>query len=95
MDRRWRDVEALTEVSLSRTAVLDEVAGRIGRLRLGHPVRVAIDGRTASGKTTLGDELAASLVGQGRPVSRTSIDAFTMRFDALVTSAHRFLMDRA
>ena len=55
---------------------MDEVAGRIGRLRLGHPVRVAIDGRTASGKTTLGDELAASLVGQGRPVIRTSIDGF-------------------
>ncbi len=74
---------------------MGEVAGRIGGLRLGHPVRVAIDGRTASGKTTLGDERAASLVGQGRPVIRTSIDAFTARFDALVTSAHRPLTGRA
>jgi uridine kinase len=45
-------------------------------LCLGHPVRVAIDGRTASGKTTLADELAALLAGQGRSVIRTSIDGF-------------------
>jgi uridine kinase len=61
---------------VSRTDVLSEVAGRIGRLRLGHPVRVAVDGRTASGKTTLADELAALLAGQGRSVIRTSIDGF-------------------
>jgi uridine kinase len=60
----------------SRTAVLREVAGRIDRLRPGHPVRVAIDGRTASGKTSLADELAAALVERGRPVIRTSIDGF-------------------
>lgn len=61
---------------VSRSDVLDQIAQRIGRLRLGHPVRVAIDGRTASGKTTLADELAALLVGQGRSVIRTSIDGF-------------------
>ncbi|QRE77312.1 uridylate kinase [Methylobacterium aquaticum] len=60
----------------SRTEVLREVAERIDRLRHGHPVRVAIDGRTASGKTTLADELAGLLVGLGRPVIRTSIDGF-------------------
>ena len=56
--------------------MLREVAGRIDRLRLGHPARVAIDGRTASGKTTLADELAALLAAQGRSVIRTSIDGF-------------------
>ncbi|KMO24307.1 uridylate kinase [Methylobacterium indicum] len=61
---------------MSRTDTLSEVATRIGRLRPGHPVRVAVDGRTASGKTTLADEIAALLVETGRPVIRTSIDGF-------------------
>src|SRR6476469_1828189 len=56
--------------------VLDGVAKRLGRLHLGRPVRVAIDGRTASGKTTLADELAVLLAAQERPVIRTSIDGF-------------------
>ncbi len=56
--------------------MLREIAARIDRPRPGHPVRVAIDGRTASGKTTLADELAAILAGQGRSVIRTSIDGF-------------------
>ncbi|OAS26425.1 uridylate kinase [Methylobacterium platani] len=56
--------------------MLREIAGRIDRLRLGHPVRIAVDGRTASGKTTLADELAARLAGQGRSVIRTSVDGF-------------------
>ncbi len=39
-----------------------------------HPIRVAIDGRTASGKTTFADELTAVVARAGRPVIRTSID---------------------
>jgi uridine kinase len=39
-------------------------------------VRVAIDGRTASGKTTFADELAMSIKRHGRAVIRTSIDGF-------------------
>lgn len=61
---------------VSRSDVLDQVAQGIKGLRLGHPIRIAIDGRTASGKTTLADELAALLQGQGRSVIRTSIDGF-------------------
>lgn len=61
---------------MDRTDILGEVAERIERQRLGHPVRVAIDGRTASGKTTLADELAALLTERGRSVIRTSIDGF-------------------
>src|ERR1700733_12918500 len=64
------------EPFMSRADVLSEMAQRLGRLCLNRPVRVAIDGRTASGKTTLADELAALLVEQGRPVIRTSIDGF-------------------
>ena len=61
---------------MSRTDVLNELAERLGRLRLGRPVRVAIDGRTASGKTTLANELAALLAGPGRLLIQTSIDGF-------------------
>jgi uridine kinase len=39
-------------------------------------LRVAIDGRTASGKTTFGDELAAALRLLGRSTMRTSLDDF-------------------
>ncbi|WP_279358937.1 uridylate kinase [Methylobacterium indicum] len=61
---------------MDRTDILGEVAERIERQRLGHPVRVAVDGRTASGKTTLANELAALLTERGRSVIRTSIDGF-------------------
>ncbi len=39
-------------------------------------LRVAVDGRTASGKTTLADELGVAVEAAGRPVVRTSIDGF-------------------
>jgi uridine kinase len=40
------------------------------------PLRVAIDGPDAAGKTTLADEVAALLAASGRPVIRASIDGF-------------------
>ena len=52
------------------------IADSIEAVRLPHPTRVAIDGRTASGKTTLADELAAELRDRGRSVIRTSVDGF-------------------
>jgi uridine kinase len=56
-----------------RLLVLDELAAKIGDISLGRPTRIAIDGRTAAGKTTLSDELAALVGKRGRPVIRTSI----------------------
>ena len=53
-----------------------ELASRISSVRRDHPVRVAIDGADASGKTTLADELAAPLQRMGRSVLRSSIDGF-------------------
>jgi uridine kinase len=41
-----------------------------------HPVRVAIDGPDAAGKTILADELAPLLAASGRAVIRASIDGF-------------------
>jgi uridine kinase len=59
-----------------RLLVLGDLAARIGDVSLGRPMRIAVDGRTAAGKTTLSDELAALIEGRGRPVIRTSIDEF-------------------
>lgn len=59
-----------------RLIVLGDIAARIGNISLGHPLRVAIDGRTAAGKTTLSDELAALINRRGQPVIRASIDGF-------------------
>lgn len=53
-----------------------------------HPLRVAVDGAPASGKTTLADELAAVLRARGRDVIRASIDDF------LVHRAHRYRRGR-
>lgn len=52
------------------------IADVVCTMQLAHPVRIAIDGRTASGKTTVADELAVAIRANGRPVIRTSIDGF-------------------
>jgi uridine kinase len=41
-----------------------------------HPLRVAVDGPPAAGKTTLADELALLLRSQGREVIRASTESF-------------------
>ena len=46
------------------------------RVERPHPVRVAIDGPDAAGKTTLADELDRFIERSGRPVIRASIDGF-------------------
>ena len=61
---------------MTREDLRSELAARIVRLRLDHPVRVAIDGVDAAGKTTLADELVAPIERHGRPVIRASIDGF-------------------
>ena len=61
---------------MTRPQVLDALADRIDAVSRPHPVRVAIDGVDAAGKTTLADELVAPLMARGRPVIRASIDRF-------------------
>jgi uridine kinase len=61
---------------MARAAVLEGVAERIAAARVGHTLRVAIDGIDAAGKTTLADELAPLVEVLGRPVIRASIDGF-------------------
>lgn len=62
--------------SLDRAALLSDLADMIANRKMARPIRVAIDGRTASGKTTLANELAECLRGSGREIIRTSIDGF-------------------
>jgi uridine kinase len=59
-----------------REACLLRLAGLIVAVERPHPIRVAIDGPDAAGKTTLADELAPHVAAFGRHVIRASIDGF-------------------
>ena len=63
-------------MAAGRDGILDELATRIVNLLPRRVVRVAVDGRTASGKTTLSNEIAEIVRSKDRPVIRTSIDGF-------------------
>lgn len=69
-----------------------ELIGRLAEVTesvtTAHPVRVAVDGPPAAGKTTLADELAAVLRARGRHVIRATIDDF------LVPRAQRYRRGR-
>lgn len=56
--------------------VLNEVVAVIAAMKCSHPVRVGIDGSSASGKTHFADKLVAPLEAMGRHVIRASIDGF-------------------
>ena len=60
----------------SRADRIQDLAVRIGAVSLSHPVRVAIDGVSAAGKTTLAGELQRALEAQGHTVIRASVDGF-------------------
>ena len=59
-----------------RARCLEALARLILRVERPHPVRVAIDGPDAAGKTILANELAPLLESSGRPVIRASVDDF-------------------
>jgi uridine kinase len=59
-----------------RPRLLAGLAERIAAVEGEHPIRVAIDGTDAAGKTTLADELTEPLRNLGRPVIRASVDRF-------------------
>jgi uridine kinase len=61
--------------SPDRARVLDRLAETIHCLG-NHRLRIGIDGLTASGKTSLGHELAQALARRDRPVFRASLDDF-------------------
>jgi uridine kinase len=59
-----------------RAALITKLVEIITRMRPPHPLRVAIDGVDASGKTTLAEELALGLVSSGRQIIHASVDGF-------------------
>lgn len=59
-----------------RADFISGLSALIAHIRLGHPLRVAIDGIDGAGKTTLADELAEPIRGLGREVIRASVDSF-------------------
>jgi uridine kinase len=59
-----------------RSRCLESLARLILHVERPHPVRVAIDGPDAAGKTILADELAPLIERSGRTVIRASIDGF-------------------
>jgi len=61
---------------MDRSELLAELTRRIDSVKRDHPLRVAIDGVDAAGKTTLAYELAGRLHISGRQVIRASIDGF-------------------
>ena len=75
-DIRYVATDAKLAFAFVRRGVLPELASHITRVEREHPVRVAIDGVDAAGKTTLADELVAPLERAGRQVVRASIDGF-------------------
>jgi len=70
----WRQPEP-PPASAVRSKLISDVAGRIARLGPGR-LRVAVDGFTATGKTSFGHELATAIRQFGRPTLRASLDDF-------------------
>lgn len=60
----------------ARAKILGRIADHLTAHEADHPVRVAVDGITASGKTTMAAELAEAVRARGRPAIHLSMDGF-------------------
>jgi uridine kinase len=82
---------------MKRSQLLEVLVQRIVHIERPHPVRVAIDGVDAAGKTTLAEELVTPLQACGRPVIRASIDGFhhpaRLRYQRGTTSPEGYYHD--
>lgn len=78
--RRLRYGPHVNDSPASTTSIRVKVVGRVVdellAKRPGHPLRVAIDGITASGKTTFARDLSDAMIGAGRPAVRVSMDGY-------------------
>jgi uridine kinase len=63
----------------TRVEVIDHVARHLAETRPGHPLRVAVDGVTAAGKTTFAAELCAAVAASERPALHLSMDGYHHR----------------
>ncbi|MEO6702841.1 MAG: hypothetical protein ABI140_12475 [Jatrophihabitantaceae bacterium] len=62
----------------TRGELLDQLAGAIEAASAPHPLRIAVDGPPAAGKSLLADELAAVVRARGREVIRATVDSFML-----------------
>ena len=60
----------------SRHNTIERLADMIVSIKVPYPLRVAVDGVDAAGKTMLANELVDPLETHGRPVIRASVDGF-------------------
>src|SRR5258708_21140680 len=60
----------------TRSELLDRLAGAVESVPAAHPLRVAVDGPPAVGKTTLADELVLLRRDRGREVIRATAESF-------------------
>jgi uridine kinase len=65
-----------SQADSSRSETVRRAAALLCENDPGHPVRVAVDGVTASGKSTLARELAAAITAAGRPVIHLTMDGY-------------------
>ena len=61
---------------VDRKTLLKGIVEMINSIKRDHPVRVAVDGVDAAGKTAFADDLESSLEERGREVIRSSLDWF-------------------
>lgn len=61
---------------MKRNELIESLAREISKINRPHPIRIAIDGVDASGKTTLANQLAEFLKHKGASLIRASIDGF-------------------
>ncbi len=64
------------KITSPRPLVIGRIADHLTVQRPGHPLRVGIDGITASGKTTFAAELVRAVRDRGRPVVEVSFDDY-------------------
>src|SRR5262245_14341636 len=73
--RFFQALESMKRI-MTRQSLLRHLANSLFARHCTHPLRGAIDGIDAAGKTTLANELAPLIEAQGRPAIRASIDDF-------------------
>lgn len=61
---------------MKRSEAISKIGDAVVELPRDSPLRVAVNGRIASGKTTLARELAVDLHRRGRPVRHVGVDGF-------------------
>ncbi|MBO3464211.1 nucleoside/nucleotide kinase family protein [Aetokthonos hydrillicola] len=79
---------------MQRNELIKIIVTEIEKLQLEHPVRVGVSGITASGKSTLAQEIALEIVSRGYPCIKASIDDFhhpkKVRYSEALSLAHAY-----